>query len=158
MTLVYHLTLVTLVGALVFFGLGALQEKKRMKGAKPPPGPSGKRCPLLLLSLIFYGYSVISTWLTILGWPLIGNAPELATSNGQLIPIFNRWYETYGPIAQFILLGEKQVVLSDDKITQDLFVKRGDIYSDRGTPHAMTIVTDNINPSLMPKNGTSSSQ
>lgn len=84
----------------------------------------------------------------------MGNAPELATSNGQLIPIFNRWYQTYGPIVQFSILGEKQVVLSDDKIAYDLFVKRGSKYSDRGTPHAMTVVTDNINPALMPKNGT----
>ena len=45
------------------------------------------------------------------------------------------------------------MVLSDDKITHDLFVKRGSKYSDRGTPHAMTVVTGNINPALMPKNG-----
>lgn len=99
-------------------------------------------------------FQLESYLLTVVGWPLVGNAPELATSNGQLIPIFNRWYQTYGPIAQFSILGEKQVVLSDDKIAHELFVKRGSKYSDRGTPHAMTVITDNINPALMPKNGT----
>lgn len=83
----------------------------------------------------------------------MGNAPELATSNGNLIPIFNRWADQYGPIAQFSLLGEKQVVISKDKIAHDLFIKRGLKYSDRGTPHAMKVLTHNLNPALMPKNG-----
>ncbi len=87
------------------------------------------------------------------GWPLIGNAPELATSNGNLIPIFNKWARQYGPIAQFNILGEKSVVISDDRIANELFVKRGPKYSDRGTPHAMAYITDNMNPALMPKNG-----
>jgi hypothetical protein len=90
-----------------------------------------------------------------LGWPIVGNAPELASSDGNLIPIFGRWVKEYGPIVQFSILGEKQVVLSDDKIAVDLFVKRGQIYSDRGIPHAMKYITRNISPALMPKNGRS---
>lgn len=88
-----------------------------------------------------------------LGWPIVGNAPELASSDGNLVPIFSRWAKEYGPIAQFSILGEKQVVLSEDRIAVDLFVKRGQIYSDRGTPHAMKYITRNMSPALMPKNG-----
>lgn len=115
-----------LITAVAYYAWLAVSEKRRMKGAKPPPGPKG--------------------------WPIVGNAPELASSDGNLIPILNRWAEGYGPIAQFSILGEKQVVLSDERIVIDLFVKRGQIYSDRGIPHAMTYITRNMSPALMPKN------
>lgn len=88
------------------------------------------------------------------GWPVVGNAPELASSDGNLIPIFNRWAKIYGDIVQFSILGEKQIVLSSDRIAHELFVKRGPKYSDRGTPHAMAYITRDLNPALMPKNGT----
>jgi hypothetical protein len=77
----------------------------------------------------------------------------MASSDGNLLPLFARWAKQFGPIAEFSILGEKQVVLSTDKIAQDLFVKRGNIYSGRGIPHAMRYVTRDISPALMPKNG-----
>ncbi|KAF4979180.1 hypothetical protein FZEAL_4553 [Fusarium zealandicum] len=100
--------------------------KIRMKGAKPPPGPKG--------------------------WPVVGNAPELANSDGNLIPIFSKWAKQYGDVVQFSILGEKQVVLLSDVIAQELFVKRGSKYSDRGVPWAMAYITREFNPALMPKN------
>ncbi|KAK7422802.1 hypothetical protein QQX98_001363 [Neonectria punicea] len=80
------------------------------------------------------------------------DTPELASSDGNLIPIFRKWAKTYGDIVQFSILGEKHVVLSSDKIAHELFVKRGSKYSDRGTPYAMKYVTQDLNPALMPKN------
>lgn len=77
----------------------------------------------------------------------------MASSDGNLLPMFARWAKQFGPIAEFSILGEKQVVLSTDKIASDLFIKRGNIYSGRGIPHAMTYVTRNMSPALMPKNG-----
>jgi hypothetical protein len=32
-------------------------------------------------------------------------------------------------------------------------VKRSDIYSDRGTPHAMAYITHDLNTALMPRGG-----
>ncbi|KAF4958406.1 hypothetical protein FSARC_11023 [Fusarium sarcochroum] len=103
-----------------------VSSRLRMKGAKPPPGPKG--------------------------WPVVGNAPELASSDGNLIPIFNRWAKQYGDIVQFSILGEKQVIISSDKVAHDLLDKRGSKYSDRGTPHAVAYIFNNMNPALMPNN------
>ncbi|KAF5010770.1 hypothetical protein FDECE_3067 [Fusarium decemcellulare] len=114
------------LGATIIYVYQLLAYRARMNGAKPPPGPKG--------------------------WPIVGNAPELASSNGNLVPIFNKWAKQYGDIYQFSILGEKQVVLSSDKIAHELFVKRGSKYSDRGTPWAVTVVTRDLNPALMPKN------
>ncbi|KAL8978898.1 MAG: hypothetical protein Q9205_005637, partial [Flavoplaca limonia] len=78
-----------------------------MKGAQPPPGPKG--------------------------WPFVGNALELASSNSSsIIHIFHKWAQEFGPIAQFSLMGTKQVVLSDGKIANELFVKRGNRPKDEG--------------------------
>jgi hypothetical protein len=57
------------------------------------------------------------------------------------------------PDCPISIFGEKQVVLSNDKVARDLMVKRGDIYSDRGTPHAMAYITHNLNTALMPRGG-----
>ncbi|KAH7140856.1 cytochrome P450 [Dactylonectria macrodidyma] len=121
-----QLTLLSFVGVVTVYAIHTISTQRRMKGAKPPPGPKG--------------------------WPVVGNAPELASSDGNLIPIFNRWAKQYGDIVQFSILGEKQVVLSNDRIAHDLFVKRGSLYSDRGTPHAMAFISRDLNPALMPKN------
>ncbi|KAK3326136.1 cytochrome P450 [Apodospora peruviana] len=122
MALLYQLILASLVGTLIYHVLNAISRRVRMKGAKPPPGPKG--------------------------WPLVGNAPQLANSGGNLIPIFSSWAQQYGPIVQFSIIGEKQVLLSDDKITTDLLVKRGAKYSGRGTPAAMVHVSKGIHPAL----------
>ncbi len=77
---------------------------------------------------------------------------ELASSNSSsIIHIFHKWAQEYGPIAQFSLMGTKQVVLSDEKIANELFVKRGTRYSDRGAPHAVEHISMNQNPGFRPK-------
>lgn len=57
--------------------------------------------------------------------------------NPKLIPIFNNWYYKYGDIVQFSILGVNQVVLNTEKAVNDLFVRRGQHYSDRGIPTAV---------------------
>ncbi|KAI8649870.1 hypothetical protein NCS56_01437900 [Fusarium sp. Ph1] len=121
-----QLVLISIVGVISIYAFRVASTRRRAKGAKAPPGPKG--------------------------WPVVGNAPELASSDGNLIPIFNRWAKIYGDIVQFSILGEKQIVLSSDRIAHELFVKRGPKYSDRGTPHAMAYITRDLNPALMPKN------
>lgn len=61
--------------------------------------------------------------------------------NPQLIPLFNDWHQKYGNIVQFSVLGLNQVVLNTEKAVNDLFVRRGQHYSDRGIP---TAVADGI--------------
>ncbi|KAK1979521.1 putative cytochrome P450 oxidoreductase [Colletotrichum cereale] len=102
-------------------------RKRRMQGASFPPGPKG--------------------------WPFVGNALELASSNSQtMIETFRRWTEAYGSVVQFTLMGgDKQVIVSDHKIANELFVNRGSKYSDRGAAHAVEYITMKQNPGFRPK-------
>ena len=84
--------------------------------------------------------------------PLLGNAPDLA-KDPYLIPSFNKWANLYGPIAQFKILGQKHVVISSDKIADDLLSKRGNIYSNRGVPPATAKASGRMAPAVMDKNG-----
>lgn len=79
---------------------------------------------------------------------------DLASANSNsIIDIYRKWAEEYGPIAQFSVMGAKQVVLSDEKIAHELFVKRGNRYSDRGAPHAVEYISMNQSPGFRPKDG-----
>ncbi|KAK5695418.1 hypothetical protein LTR97_008925 [Elasticomyces elasticus] len=44
---------------------------------------------------------------------------------------FKEWADTYGPIYRTQMLGDYFIVVTDEKIAEDLLVKRGKIYSDR---------------------------
>ncbi|KAH9908332.1 cytochrome P450 [Xylariomycetidae sp. FL2044] len=121
-----QIAILGLAGVLLLYLGKSFATNSRKKGSRPVPGPKG--------------------------WPIIGNAMDLAQSQGNLIPIFNKWMKEFGPVTQFEIFGEKQVVLSTEKICNDLFVKRGTKYSGRGTPPAMVHITNNMNPALMPKN------
>lgn len=70
-----------------------------------------------------------------------------------MIPIFGKWSKQFGPIMQFSVLGEKQVLLGTQKAAQDLLAKRGARYSDRSIPHAPRFVDDH-NIVLLDKDGT----
>ncbi|KAK1966750.1 putative cytochrome P450 oxidoreductase [Colletotrichum sublineola] len=114
-----------LVGVLYYVARNR-SRKQRMQGASSPPGPKG--------------------------WPFVGNALELASSNAQtMTEIYRRWAEEYGSVVQFSLMGNKQVIVSDHNIANDLFVNRGSKYSDRGAPHALEYITMNQNPGFRPK-------
>ena len=69
-----------------------------------------------------------------------------------MFPVFQKWEKEYGPIMGFTTLGTKHVLLSSQKMTLDLFAKRGAIYSDRGAPHAALFVDDH-NIQLLNKDG-----
>ncbi|KAF5001089.1 hypothetical protein FGRMN_1283 [Fusarium graminum] len=118
----YQLAIFAFIWLISLYVYQVISYQRRRKGAKEPPGPKG--------------------------WPILGNAPELASSDGNLIPIFNKWFKEYGDVMQFSILGEKQVVVSSEKITRDLFVARGSKYSGRGTPHAITHMFNHMNPTL----------
>ncbi|KAJ5976967.1 hypothetical protein N7501_000309 [Penicillium viridicatum] len=86
------------------------------------------------------------------GWPFLGSAPTLAgvDING-IIGVFKRWAEEYGSITQFSVMGDKQVILTDEKDARELFVKRGIKYSDRGAPHAVEYISMKQNPGFRPR-------
>jgi hypothetical protein len=44
---------------------------------------------------------------------------------------FKEWADLYGPIYRTEMLGAKFIIISDEKIAEDLLVKRAKIYSDR---------------------------
>ncbi|KAH6665609.1 putative O-methylsterigmatocystin oxidoreductase [Halenospora varia] len=44
---------------------------------------------------------------------------------------FKKWADIYGPIYYTSMLGAKFIIVSDEKIAEELLVKRGKIYSDR---------------------------
>lgn len=44
---------------------------------------------------------------------------------------FKEWSDTYGPIYRTQMLGANFLIISDEKIAEELLVKRAKIYSDR---------------------------
>lgn len=44
---------------------------------------------------------------------------------------FKEWADIYGPIYYTEMLGTKFIIVSDEKIAEELLVKRAKIYSDR---------------------------
>ncbi|KAF2026828.1 cytochrome P450 [Setomelanomma holmii] len=125
----------------LYFGITRITVIRR--GGKQTPGPKGKHTPIQLSLTITD---------KIQAYPFIGNLLDLASANGNLVPLFAQWAKQYGPVVQFDLFGEPQVVISDEAIVHDLFVKRGNIYSDRSVPHAIYYILREMSPGLMPKN------
>lgn len=44
---------------------------------------------------------------------------------------FKEWADIYGPIYRTTMLGANFIIISDEKVAEDLLVKRAKIYSDR---------------------------
>lgn len=61
--------------------------------------------------------------------PFIGRVHDLPI-NFMWIK-FKEWADIYGPIYQTEMLGTKFIIVSDEKIAEELLVKRAKIFSDR---------------------------
>ncbi|KAF2838281.1 cytochrome P450 [Patellaria atrata CBS 101060] len=61
--------------------------------------------------------------------PFIGRIHDLPIDYMWLK--FKQWADTYGPIYRTEMLGAKFIIISDEKIAEELLVKRAKIYSDR---------------------------
>ena len=65
--------------------------------------------------------------------------PELVPWVGRIhdLPIehmwlkFKEWADTYGPLYRTQMLGDYFIIVTDEKVAEDLLVKRAKIYSDR---------------------------
>lgn len=44
---------------------------------------------------------------------------------------FKEWGDVYGPLYRTQMLGDNFIIISDEKVAEDLLVKRAKIYSDR---------------------------
>ena len=83
------------------------------------------------------------------GLPLIGNLPQLPPYHSWLK--FKEWADEYGPIYKISLAGTDHVIISSEKIGNDLMRDRGNIYSDRGqAPMASKLLSDNLRPLFLP--------
>lgn len=63
------------------------------------------------------------------GLPVIGNVHQNPKSHAWLQ--WHQWSKKYGPIIYLSMLGQPIIVLHSAKAAQDLFARRGAIYSDR---------------------------
>ncbi|KAK8125186.1 cytochrome P450 [Apiospora kogelbergensis] len=62
-------------------------------------------------------------------YPVVGRVHDL--DRFQMWKKFKEWADIYGPIYRTSMLGQQFVIVSDEKIAQELLTKRGHIYSGR---------------------------
>lgn len=99
----YLAAAIALVAFALYSFLNARRSKKPLKGDIEIPGPK----------LV----------------PFIGRIHDLPIEYMWLK--FKEWADTYGPIYRTEMLGTKFIVVSDEKIAEELLVKRAKIFSDR---------------------------
>lgn len=67
---------------------------------------------------------------------------------------FEEWAKQYGPIYQYRTFGQVNIVVSTEKIANDLLRERGNIYSSREQPPmASHLLSDNKRALFLPYNG-----
>lgn len=90
----------------------------------------------------------------LLGFPLIGNLLDIPPFHSWLK--FKAWADIYGDIYALNLAGRLHVVISNERIANELLRERGNIYSSREQlPMAAELLSDNLRPLLLPYNGAS---
>ncbi len=83
------------------------------------------------------------------GFPIVGNLPQLPPYHTWLK--FKEWADQYGPIYKISLAGADHVIISSEKIANDLMRERGTLYSDREqAPMAARLLSDNLRPLFLP--------
>ncbi|KAF5264220.1 hypothetical protein FOXYS1_5006 [Fusarium oxysporum] len=101
--------------------------RSRRKTGKLPPGPPGT--------------------------PLFGNLLDIPPHHSWLK--FKAWADRYGPIMRLNLAGREHVVLSTEKVANDLLREKGSIYSSREhLVFASELLSNNLRPLLLPYNDT----
>ena len=96
------------------------------KGTRRPPGPKGK--------------------------PFLGNLDDAPTV--RLSQHWKKLSDQYGPVMRLKLGGQEHIVLSNEKVANDLLRERGTIYSSREQPPAVAqLLSNNMRPLFLPYNG-----
>ena len=79
----------------------------------------------------------------------MGNLPQLPAYHTWLK--FKEWADEYGPIYKISLAGTEHVIISSEKIANDLMRERGNLYSDRDqAPMAAKLLGDDLRPLFLP--------
>ena len=83
------------------------------------------------------------------GLPIVGNLLQLPPYHTWLK--FKEWADQYGPIYRISLAGTTHVIISSEKIANDLMRERGTLYSDRDqAPMAAKLLSDDLRPLFLP--------
>lgn len=85
------------------------------------------------------------------GIPILGNLPQVPLTHSWLK--FKEWADQYGPLYSLSLAGNRHVVVSTERIANDLLRGRGNIYSSRPyLPMSSELLSHNLRPVLLPYN------
>ncbi|KAM0470198.1 hypothetical protein ACHAPX_010084 [Trichoderma viride] len=85
------------------------------------------------------------------GVPILGNLPQVPLTHSWLK--FKQWADQYGPLYSLSLAGNRHVVVSTERIANDLLRGRGNIYSSRPyLPMSSELLSHNLRPVLLPYN------
>ena len=138
------MALTVVVGALVLSVMGLLvhafsHRSNTPKGTRLPDGPPGKRLSCL--------QEVLLTAMA--GKLFIGNLLDIPPKHSWLK--FKAWADQYGPMFQLNVMDRKLVVVSTEKIANDLLRERGNHYSSREQlPMAAKLMSRDLRPVFLP--------
>ncbi|OCT46111.1 25-hydroxyvitamin D-1 alpha hydroxylase [Cladophialophora carrionii] len=114
-------TTVLLLAAILIHN--ASNRSKVPPDARLPPGPKGK--------------------------PIVGNLLDIPPKHSWLK--FKEWADQYGPIYRLDVFGRNLVIVSTEKVANDLLRERGNIYSSREQlPMAAQLISDGLRPLFLP--------
>ncbi|KAE8454276.1 hypothetical protein EG329_005201 [Mollisiaceae sp. DMI_Dod_QoI] len=119
--------LLSSVAVFVALLIGYVTSTRRSSplGTVPPPGPKGL--------------------------PLLGSMLDIPPQHSWLK--FFSWSRQYGPLYQISIAGKPHIILSSEKIANDLLRERGTLYSSREQlPMAAVLLSDNLRPLFLPYN------
>ena len=84
---------------------------------------------------------------------MLGNLLQMPPQHSWLL--FKQWADQYGPIFRFTIGSQNNVVVSTEKIANDLLRERGNLYSSREQlVFAAELMSHNLRPLFLPYNGT----
>jgi hypothetical protein len=82
----------------------------------------------------------------------VGNLLEIPPKHSWLK--FKEWADQYGPIYRINIFGRNLVMVSTEKVANDLLRERGNIYSSREQlPMAAKLMSRDLRPLFLPHGG-----
>lgn len=83
------------------------------------------------------------------GKPVLGNLLDIPPAHSWFQ--FTTWSKTYGPLYRLNIAGRNHVIVTKEKIANDLLRERGNIYSSREQlPMAAQLMSGNLRPLFLP--------